>query len=43
MVVDYNVFDVNIIVNFKVFKVYFVDGSELDVENMKKIKFDNVK
>ena len=41
LVVDHNVFDVNTTVNFKVSKAYFADGSELDAENMKKIKLDN--
>lgn len=43
LVVDRNVFDVNTTVNFKVSKAYFADGSELDAENMKKIKLDNAK
>lgn len=43
LVVDHNVFDVNTTVNFKVSKAYFADGSELDAENMKKIKLDNAK
>lgn len=43
LVVDYNVFDVNTTVNFKVSKAYFADGSELDAENMNKIKLDNAK
>ncbi len=41
--VDHNVFDVNTTVNFKVSKAYFADGSELDAENMKKMKLDNAK
>ena len=43
LVVDHNVFNVNTTVNFKVSKAYFADGSELDAENMKKIKLDNAK
>ena len=43
LVVDYNVFDVKTTVNFKVSKAYFADGSELDAENMNKIKLDNTK